>query len=169
MVKSAVELPMLPELSADTGPIDLQDWLTMVGPVMADLSDTSQEWWELMLRHTKKWYDKYMTEPPLQRLLLTPTENNKDLNFKISLARSTLQVDTVPSYSTISTYCEHLLSELEQLVHTEKTWIWRRKRRRIPCSKKGRRGTREKALPVLPHGCRMQKRSAMYLCPRREG
>ncbi|CAJ1452728.1 unnamed protein product [Effrenium voratum] len=238
VVKSAVELPMLPELSADTGPIDLQDWLTMVGPVMADLSDTSQEWWELMLKHTKKWYDKYMTEPPLQRLLLTPTppsevcngrwrrverravtllmkalpdqvkeeliatksldvfslicrlmllyqpggvaersailknleqpqeatsiqaavqgirrwlrwrrraeeigvslpdpsvlnrglqrltkkvlENNKDLNFKISLARSTLQVDTVPNYSTIGTYCEHLLSELEQLVHTEK-------------------------------------------------
>ena len=238
VVKSAVELPMLPELSADTGPIDLQDWLTMVGPVMADLSDTSQEWWELMLKYTKKWYDKYMTEPPLQRLLLTPTppsevcngrwrrverravtllmkalpdqvkeeliatksldvfslicrlmllyqpggvaersailknleqpqeatsiqvavqgirrwlrwrrraeeigvslpdpsvlnrglqrltkkvlENNKDLNFKISLARSTLQVDTVPNYSTIGTYCEHLLSELEQLVHTEK-------------------------------------------------
>ena len=241
VVKSAVDLPMLPDLSADTGPIDLQDWLTMVGPVMADLSDTSQEWWELMLKHTKSWYDKYMTEPPMQRLLMTPTaplevsngkwrrverravtllmkalpdqvkeeliatksldvfslvcrlmllyqpggvaerpsilknleqpqeavtiqaavqgirrwlrwkrraeeigvslpdpsvlsrglhrltkkvlEGNKDLSFNISLARSTLQVDTVPNYGTISTYCEHLLSELEQLVHTEKKTV----------------------------------------------
>ena len=208
---------------------------------MADLSDTSQEWWELMLKHTKSWYDKYMTEPPMQRLLLTPTaplevsngkwrrverravtllmkalpdqvkeeliatksldvfslvcrlmllyqrggvaerssilknleqpqeaatiqaavqglrrwlrwkrraeeigvslpdpsvlsrglhrltkkvlEGNKDLSFNISLARSTLQVDTVPNYGTISTYCEHLLSELEQLVHTEKKTV----------------------------------------------
>ena len=56
----------------------------------------------------------------LQRLTKKVLENNKDLNFKISLARSTLQVDTVPNYSTIGTYCEHLLSELEQLVHTEK-------------------------------------------------
>ena len=55
----------------------------MVGPVMADLSDTSQEWWELMLKYTKKWYDKYMTEPPLQsvqRLLLTPTPLNEVSN-----------------------------------------------------------------------------------------
>ena len=87
VVKSAVDLPMLPELSADTGLIDLQDWLTMVGPVMADLSDTSQEWWELMLKHTKSWYDKYMTEPPLQRLLLTPTAPVEVSNGKWRAAR----------------------------------------------------------------------------------
>ena len=47
-------------------------------------------------------------------------EGNRDLNFKINLAKSQLQVDTVPTYTTIGVYCEHLLSELEQLVHTEK-------------------------------------------------
>ena len=59
----------------------------------------------------------------LHRLTKKVLEGNKDLSFKISLARSTLQVDTVPNCGTISTYCEHLLSELEQLVHTEKKII----------------------------------------------
>ena len=59
----------------------------------------------------------------LHRLTKKVLEGNKDLSFNISLARSTLQVDTVPNYGTISTYCEHLLSELEQLVHTEKKMV----------------------------------------------
>ena len=277
VVKSAVELPMLPELSADTGPVDLQHWLTMVGPMMADLSDTSQEWWELMLRHTKKWYDKYMTEPPLQRLLLTPTrpskvcngrwrrverravtllmkalpdlicrlmllyqpggvaersailknleqpqeamsiqaavqgirrwlrwrrraeeigvslpdpsvlnrglqrltkkvlENNKDLNFNAELQhhQHVLQAPPVGAGAAGPHGEEGRKGpghrQQGEEIRRSWSWIWRWKRRRILCSKKGRRGTREKALPVLPHGCRMQKRSAMYLCPRREG
>ena len=56
----------------------------------------------------------------LHRLTRKVLEGNRDLNFKINLAKSQLQVDTVPTYTTIGVYCEHLLSELEQLVHTEK-------------------------------------------------
>ena len=60
----------------------------------------------------------------LHRLVRKVLEGNRDLSFKISLAKSQLQsqlqVDTVPTHSTVGVYCEHLLSELEQLVHTEK-------------------------------------------------
>ena len=232
-----VELPMLAELNAETSSIDLQDWLTLITPAMSDLSETSQEWWELVLQEAKRWYGDYMQETPLKRLTMVPKvgesqssrwrrverkavtllikavpdavkdevvatkslnafslvcrlmmmyqpggiaeragilrnleqpgeatniqaavtgirrwlrwkrraeeigvslpdpsvlnrglhrltrkvlEGNRDLNFKINLAKSQLQVDTVPTYATIGVYCEHLLSELEQLVHTEK-------------------------------------------------
>ena len=44
-VKPAVtQLPMLQE-PGDTAPIDFADWLTMIEPVMTDLSDGSHFWW----------------------------------------------------------------------------------------------------------------------------
>ena len=51
----AIELP-LAELSAETS--NLQDWLTLITPTMADISETSQEWWELVLQEAKAWYDQ---------------------------------------------------------------------------------------------------------------
>ena len=39
------------------------------------------------------------------------------LQFRCSLVRNTLQLDTVPTEETVKTYAEHLLAELEQLMH----------------------------------------------------
>ena len=86
--------PELSEAQSDGG---LADDLTMAGPVMADL-DTSE--WELVLKHTKKWYDKYMTEPPLQ-LLLTPTPPNEVSNGRwrrVERRAATLLMKALPDY-----------------------------------------------------------------------
>ena len=40
-----------------------------------------------------------------------------DLQFRCSLVKSTLQLDTIPTEETLRTYSEHLLAELEQLMH----------------------------------------------------
>ena len=40
-----------------------------------------------------------------------------DLQFRCSLMRNTLQLDTIPTEETVKTYAEHLLAELEQLMH----------------------------------------------------
>ena len=40
-----------------------------------------------------------------------------DLQFRCSLVRNTLQLDTIPTEETVKTYAEHLLAELEQLMH----------------------------------------------------
>ena len=69
---------MLAELCAETSSIDLQDWLTLITPEMADISETSQEWWELVLQEAKAWYDKYMQEAPLKRLAMVPTKGESE-------------------------------------------------------------------------------------------
>lgn len=222
----------------ETAPIDYADWLTMIEPVMTDLSDSSHVWWRLVLDECSAWYSEYVKLRPLQRTSfeieaseelkktkwvrverravsmlmdaiptgvreelvatksLSPVKviaklmtiyqpgglhertvilrqledpgeagnavtgvqslrkwlrwlrraqdvglclpdstillrgltklmkkllnNNPELAFRTSLVRNTLQLDTIPNHQTVRTYSEHLLSELEQLVHLEK-------------------------------------------------
>ena len=61
-----VTLPTLPE-PADSAPIDLADWLTLIEPAMTDLSDSSGQWWELVVDEARKWYSHYIHLRPLQR------------------------------------------------------------------------------------------------------
>ena len=42
-------------------------------------------------------------------------ESNPDMGFRTNLVRSTLQVDTRPSYEIIDTYYKHLMAECEAL------------------------------------------------------
>ena len=44
-VRSNLELPKLPEWTSTSGPVDLSDWLCVIEPLMADLSNSSSEWW----------------------------------------------------------------------------------------------------------------------------
>ena len=221
-----VTLPVLAE-PFDTAPIDLADWLTMVEPAMTDLSDSSGEWWELVVSEARSWYKQYIKLRPIQRaaskiepsaelqkpkwarvekraisMLLSsvpatvkeelvatralsplglvselmvlyqpggahertiilrqledppeagsPSEacaglrrwmrwlnlpdaiilmkginklskriltQQPDLQFRCSLVKNILQLDTIPTEETVRTYAEHLLAELEQLMH----------------------------------------------------
>ena len=61
-----VALPVLAEPS-DTAPIVLADWLTMIEPAMTDLSDSSGEWWELVVSEARSWYKQYIKLRPIQR------------------------------------------------------------------------------------------------------
>ena len=44
---------------------------------------------------------------------------NRDLSFRISLARSTLQVDSTPTSTSITQFLLHLQAELEQVAHLD--------------------------------------------------
>ena len=46
-------------------------------------------------------------------------ENHKELNFRISLARTTLMVESVPRMTTVNKFAEHLVAEVEQVVHLD--------------------------------------------------
>ena len=56
------ELPRLGEPTAESGPIDLGDWMIIIEPLLADLSDSSAEWWQLMVTEAKEWYARYLQE-----------------------------------------------------------------------------------------------------------
>ena len=57
----------------------------------------------------------------LTKLMKKLLSQNPEFAFRTSLVRNTLQLDTSPKHQTVRTYSEHLLSELEQLVHLEKS------------------------------------------------
>ena len=56
-----------PVKPTDSAPIDLADWLTLIEPAMTDLSDSSGQWWELVVDEARKWYSHYIHLRPLQR------------------------------------------------------------------------------------------------------
>ncbi|CAE7720332.1 TY1B-A [Symbiodinium necroappetens] len=66
------ELPVLAEYQPATGSIDLLNWITHIGPIMEDLSDTSLAWWEATMNDVLRWYQAYSTSAPLARLQLRP-------------------------------------------------------------------------------------------------
>ena len=236
-VRSNLELPQLPEWPASSGPVDLSDWLCVIEPLMADLSNSSSEWWTTLMREAQVWYEEHLRLQPLDRvshdpkaspalsqkkwvrlerrassmLLLSvpknlreelistkrvsvlsiichlmmlyqpgglaekelilrqlesppesqslseavqglrrwsrwrrratdlgvqepdpflllkglnrltrkPLEQHRDLSFRISLARSTLQVDSTPTSRSVTSFALHLIAEFEQVVYHE--------------------------------------------------
>ena len=63
--------------------------------------------------------DAFLLLKGLNRLTKKPLEQHRDLSFRISLARSTLQVDSTPTPRSITSFALHLLAEFEQVVHLE--------------------------------------------------
>ncbi|CAE7382490.1 unnamed protein product [Symbiodinium sp. CCMP2592] len=66
------ELPLLPEYQPSSGSIDLLSWITHIGPMMEDLSDTSGAWWESTMADVLRWYQQFSSSTPLARLQLRP-------------------------------------------------------------------------------------------------
>ena len=62
-----LELPILPKA---TTPMDLGDWLILIGPIMRDLSQHATTWWERTLDAATKYYEVWRTASPLQRVQL---------------------------------------------------------------------------------------------------
>lgn len=76
-VRGQHELPKLPEWNSSSAPIDLNDWLVLIEPIMADLTASSQEWWETLLVEARKWYDLHVRKTPLERLTHHPTPSEE--------------------------------------------------------------------------------------------
>ena len=53
-------------------PSILGDWVICLHPHMADLSSTSEMWWDLTLSTARAWYDNHMKLSPIQRLTNAP-------------------------------------------------------------------------------------------------
>ena len=57
------------------------------------------------------------------RLMRKVLRDHQDLAFRIQLAKTTLAIDTTPTESTVMTYANHLLAEVEQVAHQDKKKI----------------------------------------------
>ena len=72
VVRHSADLPKLPEWSAETAPIDYNDWLLCLGPQMADLSPSSEEWWQVTVAAAREWYEQHQLLSPIARLTHHP-------------------------------------------------------------------------------------------------
>ena len=62
----------LPELPENSSPLQFGDWLHLSTPVMKDLSQVADWWWESTLREAKCYYDQWRRSTPLQRIQIRP-------------------------------------------------------------------------------------------------
>ena len=58
----------LPDLPADSSPLQFGDWLHLITPIMKDISEAAGWWWETMLREAKGFYEEWRRSSPLQRI-----------------------------------------------------------------------------------------------------
>eukprot|EP00435_Cladocopium_sp_Y103_P014795 s1755_g3.t1 len=62
----------LPELPANSTPLQFGDWLHLIAPVMKDVSGVAGWWWETTLREAKAFYETWKNSSPLQRIQIAP-------------------------------------------------------------------------------------------------
>ena len=72
VVRSSVDVPKLAVWDQESAPIDYADWLLVLHPIMADLSESSEAWWEETLSTARDWYNQHMAKTPLERLSHRP-------------------------------------------------------------------------------------------------
>ena len=56
----------------------------------------------------------------LSKLTKKVMASNPELAFRVSLARSTLQVDSIPTHQTVAKIADHILAEMEQVAHQDR-------------------------------------------------
>ena len=64
----AAELPKLPELGAKEAALAAGDWLAEIKPIMMDLSTSAAVWWEHIMNHAERAYQKSLDMRPVDRL-----------------------------------------------------------------------------------------------------
>ena len=65
-----VELPPLPE---KLNPMELGDWLCLIGPIMRDISANSSLWWKLTMERAQFFYKEWHQSTPVERVKISPT------------------------------------------------------------------------------------------------
>ena len=69
------DLPPLPQPGTEGSALGFGDWMTIVSPVMSDLSSTAKAWWEESTLAAQSLYEKWLVSTPLEKLRLKPVIN----------------------------------------------------------------------------------------------
>ena len=63
----------LPELPANSSPLQFGDWLHLIAPSMKGISSVAGWWWENTFREAQCYYAQWKESSPLQRIRIQPT------------------------------------------------------------------------------------------------
>ena len=76
LVKPGVStLPALKAPDPSTSPMEVQDWLQLLQAPMADLSDSSHDWWMQVQELASEGYRQWSNATPMERLAMKPPRN----------------------------------------------------------------------------------------------
>eukprot|EP00435_Cladocopium_sp_Y103_P030096 s34_g7.t1 len=68
-----VELPPLPGIKeGELGGTVIGDWIALITPIMRDLSASSSQWWEAVVKNASEAYQQWLHTDPLNRLYIQP-------------------------------------------------------------------------------------------------
>ena len=99
VVRQVAELPALGSIQGSTSQLQLGDWLLLVQPVVADLTATSDLWWEKMMLEVERWYQDHQAMPPLDRVQhepVAPASLNVPKWTKLERRMATLLLKAIP-------------------------------------------------------------------------
>ena len=67
------DLPQLSELRTDEAPIVVGDWITLVGPIVGDISTGAGLWWSKIRNRAEAFYAQWLNATPLHRAQIEVT------------------------------------------------------------------------------------------------
>ena len=70
----SVELPVL---GLDATALTFGDWLTTLEPIVSEISQGANQWWQLTLKNVEQAYEAWLVADPLQRLRLGPAQSEE--------------------------------------------------------------------------------------------
>ena len=99
VVRQLGELPTLGPMHGTTSQLQLGDWLLFMQPVIADLTATSDQWWDQTLKEVEKWYQAHQNMAPLDRVRhepIAPASLNVAKWAKLERRMATLMLKAIP-------------------------------------------------------------------------
>ena len=108
-------LPTLKAPDPETSPVEVQDWPQLLQAPMADLSDSSHEWWGKIQEIATEGYRQWAQATPMERLAMRPPRdksleegkyarlNSRAASMLLSALDESIRADLVSRRSTQST------------------------------------------------------------------
>ena len=125
IVRQVAELPVLHPLHGSTSQLQLGDWLLLVQPVVADLTTTSDIWWDRMMTEVEKWYQDHQAMAPLERVKhepVPPSSLSVPKWAKLERRMATLLLKAIPEVQKDELVATKRLSVFAILAHLHVTY-----------------------------------------------
>ena len=120
VVRQLGELPTLGPMHGTTSQLQLGDWLLLMQPVVADLTATSDPWWDQTLKEVEKWYQAHQNMAPLDRVRhepIAPASLNVAKWAKLERRMATLMLKAIPEAQRDEVVAMKRLSVFAILAH----------------------------------------------------
>ena len=125
IVRQVAELPVLHPLHGSTSQLQLGDWLLLVQPMVADLTTTSDIWWDRMMTEVEKWYQDHQAMAPLERVKhepVPPSSLSVPKWAKLERRMATLLLKAIPEVQKDELVATKRLSVFAILAHLHVTY-----------------------------------------------